>query len=82
MKATMSKKAKRLGVLCVALCMMMSLAVPAFAATETFVPTGRYRCSTENDCGIFYLWNQKYNEYKSTTTGDLMYQHAGFGVCC
>ena len=71
-----------IGALCVALCMVVSLAAPAFAATETFVKTNNYRCSKADDCGVFNLWHQKYDEYKSTTTGNLLYQHAGYGVCC
>lgn len=82
MKATMSKKVKRLGVLCVALCMMVSLAVPAFAATETFIATGEHACSTKNDCGLFWSEKQMYDEYWNPNTGDYLYQHAGFGVCC
>ena len=41
-----------------------------------------YRCSAEKDCGIFNWGNQKYDQYKSTTTGNLLYKHAGYGVCC
>ena len=36
MKKTGSKMMKKVGALCVALCMVVSLAAPAFAATETF----------------------------------------------
>ncbi len=82
MKKTGSKLMKKVGALCVALCMVVSLAAPAFAATETFVKTGKYRCSTEKDCGVLWLFNQKYDEYRSTSTGNLLYQHAGFNVCC
>lgn len=82
MKANIAKKMKKLRILCVAMCVMVSLAVPAFAATETFKPTGRYACSSSNDCGLFWLYNQKYIEYRNVSTGDLLYQHAGFGVCC
>jgi len=82
MKKTGSKLMKKVGALCVALCMVVSLAAPAFAATETFVKTGKYSCSTEKDCGIFNWGNQKYDQYKSTTTGNLLYKHAGYGVCC